>query len=365
MDVEIQTISKRSNSYGKLSWLFCILVFIVPFVYSAKVYNYTVAPKEAVIQISILLILTLWIVRGGIWYIPKVFPPLLIFIIYSIFTAIWASNPYLSLWQGFHWFVCSLSILIVANIINKEHLILTIYLSGVLIAVIGIVQYFGVNAIPQSVPPAATFANKNIAAHFVAICFLLGFYLKDKEIQAISSIILIIFLVIATSEGAILAAITGVLFLVGFHIYKTKRFKVWMLIAILIIPAGIYGNWTNSVRIDLWRSTARIAIDNPLGVGLGNAKEIYPLYKGKVIPHTINIQTEFMHGDWFQLIAELGIPGVVLMGLCLLCILKNIKKEPSILAALIGICVVAAIDYPLQLPVAPYIGGCLLGVISK
>src|SRR5207245_3181627 len=73
---------------------------------------------------------------------------------------------------------------------------------------------------------------------------------------------------------------------------------------------------TAAVRAAVWLNTAAMAKDHPLlGVGLGNHKVLYPAYarRVRVDPQASPVeQLDYVHDDYMQVAAELGVIGVAL-----------------------------------------------------
>jgi O-antigen ligase len=61
-------------------------------------------------------------------------------------------------------------------------------------------------------------------------------------------------------------------------------------------------------RLDIWRDSLAILKDHPLGIGLGNFKDVYPVYNVSRISDTRFL---YAHNDYLQLLVEAGIPGFI------------------------------------------------------
>jgi O-antigen ligase len=59
-------------------------------------------------------------------------------------------------------------------------------------------------------------------------------------------------------------------------------------------------------RIDIWRDSLVIVKDHPLGIGLGNFKDVFPVYNASNISDTRYL---YAHNDYLHLLIEAGIPG--------------------------------------------------------
>jgi O-antigen ligase len=61
-------------------------------------------------------------------------------------------------------------------------------------------------------------------------------------------------------------------------------------------------------RLDIWRDSLVILKDHPLGIGLGNFKDVYPVYNVSRISDTRFL---YAHNDYLQLLIEAGIIGFI------------------------------------------------------
>jgi O-antigen ligase len=77
-------------------------------------------------------------------------------------------------------------------------------------------------------------------------------------------------------------------------------------------------------RIDIWRDSLVIVKDHPLGIGLGNFKDVFPVYNASNISDTRYL---YAHNDYLHLLIEAGIPGfLALVSGFLFFLLKSVKK---------------------------------------
>jgi len=59
-------------------------------------------------------------------------------------------------------------------------------------------------------------------------------------------------------------------------------------------------------RVDLWHDSLAIIKDHPLGIGLGNFKGVFPVYK---VSFVSDLTVTYAHNDYLQLLVEAGWPG--------------------------------------------------------
>jgi O-antigen ligase/tetratricopeptide (TPR) repeat protein len=245
----------------------------------------------------------------------------------------------------------------VAGPAGARALALALFGSGAAVAALGLAQHLlGLDVVSQAVPPAATFAHKNIAAQYVTVTLPLGLAAwaewprRPRVTPAaaacvVAASLMAVFLAAARTRSAWAAAVTEVL-VVGWLVLRDRRPHVMrrLLAAAVVavalaaaalpavrararalwLPAPVrYGETTpgfTSVhhRQAIWLNTAAMTADAPLrGVGLGNHKVHYPAYARSAAVDEIlsaDRQLDHVHNDLLQLAAEAGLVGVALAG---------------------------------------------------
>jgi hypothetical protein len=355
---EIQTTCTRGNRHSGISLLLCALIFVSPLVVPRMFYDFSVVTKEAVIQIGVMAIFALAVWNRRVHF-PAVFPYVAAFLGYSWASLFWAVNPYEGFSTALHWSICALVILIP---VNKDRLFTTIFASGVVVAVIGLAQYwFGFDFFQETASPGSTFANKNFAAHYSAVCAAAGFIFTGKRrvLLALGVPLILGYLWVCKTDAAFLA----VLVMCFFICLKEIRFTICLIglaiIWILVLqPSGL------STRIEFWKKTVSMVAYHPSGVGLGNFKVVYPLYDKS---STVSGALDHPHSEYVQVFADTGFAGIILMVLAFVGVARSINFDGNMCAVvgLVGICVVSMFSFPMRLPNMPLIGACYLGAVSK
>jgi len=214
-------------------WLYVSLALIVPFVFLEGYYNYVDLPRALLIQIAVVAILLVWFVgaisRKELRVIRTPFDlPLLGFVVWAGLSLLWAHNFYEGLEVWSQWSACLIVFFLTVNLVHSERdirrLLAALLLAGTLVAVLGICQYLlGVNWVPQIRPPAATFANRNMAAQFMVVTIPLAagfFLLSQARIQVLLTVIAVgvlgLFLFYASTRSAWLAVVVEILLLTIF-----------------------------------------------------------------------------------------------------------------------------------------------------
>lgn len=337
-------------------------------------------------------------------------------------------------WQVWlHWTACGLIYFVVVVNVgigkNKDILLGAVLVSGFAVACLGLSQFFfDFSAVPQTVAPAASFGNKNIAAHYVVMCLPLGFYfwLREDGLLWSWSISLAVatmslFVYCAATKGAWLAAVfeTACLAVVlcwwifsGADRGWVKRYKLLSVAVCMVLAAtvaafsgqhnpfsviresvttavqgddqGRSSQYSSAqVRLAIWRNSVEMIRDHPLlGVGLGNHKIYYPLYHQRVLVDRQfghRAQLRNMHNDYIQFAAETGLAGVVFLVWFLaagLLMVKNVfvfdrvsraerYRLAAVAAALAGMSVSSLFSFPMQLPLPPFVLMIYLALLAR
>ena len=189
-----------------------ILALVVPFAFLEGLYNYVNLPRAVLIQIVVVSILLIWLLGAATQNELRILRtpfdlPLLGFVSWAGLSLLWAHNFY----EGFeiwtNWGACLILFFLTVNLFKSERdirrLLAVLLLTGTFVALLGICQYlFGVNWVPQTVSPAATFANRNLAAQFMVMTIPLavGFFLLSRKwghvlwtVIAVGAVILFLF----------------------------------------------------------------------------------------------------------------------------------------------------------------------------
>ena len=361
---------------GAFRWGLMAVTFCAPFILVRGLYDFVNLPQAVFIQTGVTVLCLLWLIHklisGSTGIVRSPFNlPVLAFILWSFVSLLYAHNK----WEGtslfMHWSACALMYFLVLNGTRGERdaarLLAVVYAAGVLTSVLGIGQHLlGIKVIPQVIPPAATFANKNMAVHFVILSLPLaaGFVLGSTRpfrtwITSITAALMVAFLIYSkTKAGWVALAMEAILLavLVVRQYQGTKRpgrctkstvaaLCVSLGITLLLINLGPRGfTWTmggvaeqasaimeadtssedsampyssKGLRLDIWLNTVEMIKDRPLiGYGIGNHKVYYPLYHRKRVTEKVFSETSQLHNvhnDFLQIFAETGLVGILLL----------------------------------------------------
>lgn len=309
----------------------------------------------------------------------------LAFLLWALASIFWAHNTYNAWLLWFQYLMAFLMFLLVLNTLHSKQdiikILLAIFLSGVVVSFVGILQHsFDFSMIRQANPPGSFFGNKNIAVHFIILSLPIGLGLAvdtqksaHKLFYSIGVSIMICFLFFTKTRAGWLAFSIQALFAIcflGWILFKEKeKFKLKIkygfavVLFFLLVPVTIlmldnskvnalsnityniahalkiHKTSTIKIRIHAWRKTMHMVYDNPvLGTGLANWSIHYPLYNllyssgvfHKNSPQNIafNEKTQFKnpHNDYLVILSELGITGFLILLVMALFIMKKIWR---------------------------------------
>jgi Tfp pilus assembly protein PilF/O-antigen ligase len=403
------------------------------------IHDFANLPQSAFIQVGVLLLFFVWLIKGFVGkqcFILKspLNLPILAFVLWSLISVIYAHNRYEAFLAWRPWAASALMFFLVINGKYQKRrliqLLAAVFMSGSLCALLGIAQHLlGLSWVPQVAPPAATFANKNMVAHFMVLTFPLavGFILNSKRpiwasISGIASCLMIVFILYTKTRAAWVALTVEILFLfilLARERIRNKEVPYWSrkkslavgltcVVLFVMMNLGPKGfKWrvgeivehitttmryklesperqheSAALRIAVWRNTVEMIKDHPwIGLGLGNHKLFYPLYHDKKIKDTvfsIRSQLRRVHNDFLQTFAELGVIGMLLLAwigfVCLRIILILTSSQYSsdvrfwtigITLGIVGLLVNAFFSFPFRRAIPPFSSMILIGILGS
>lgn len=373
-----------------LHWGVWVLCGTAPLVFINRIHDFSRLPKMAFIQIATVTLLLAWAARGVAEERVSIkISPLAMAIasalLWVLVSTAYARNHIEGLFYWQHWAFCTAVFFLVANEMHRLRghtgLLWAFTLAGVAIACLGIAQFlFGFSLINQVAPPAATFANRNMAAHFMVLAVPLtaGLFCINRRILSswmlsVCMALMVTYVIYTRTRAAWLAlAIECLVFLSIFWWWrrfwstaiwprhKLASFVVFLLLVLVMMNLGAGGSWkgfseiseraavspkeiTDSLattssatetsvswRIGTWRNIMALIGDHPwTGVGLGNLKIAYPPYHRKIVhikTFSETTQLEDAHNDYLQATAELGVIGAVLILVVCWCVASALRQ---------------------------------------
>lgn len=336
--------------------LFLLFVFLLPLTVCPFIYDYSNLAQAVLLEagaaaFAVYLVFVLFKRKGISLPGNILLIPLTAFLSWSFLSLSWTDNVFDGIAIFLQW-SSAFAILIVSLNLFKEGkssyiLIKAMFFSGSIVASIGILQYLtGLDVLPQEYPPAATFANRNVASEFIVICLPLGvgFFFMEKRLKSLLYVSLgietmLLFLFYSFTRSCILAV--TVVSLISLSVFVIPRIRTGLhtgigkrhlaaLCAIVLVfipmacltPKGFdlgklgkisevstdtaekFKSAASRVgegkefessskkpdsesvyfRLAAWKNSLMMVKDSPvLGVGLGNLKIHYPRYHRSVV----------------------------------------------------------------------------------
>jgi len=217
---------------GLFHWGMTVFIFVAPFVFLYGLHEFANLPQMAFIQTGVVFFLLLWIIRSFLTREGKILRsplnlPVIFFILWSFISVLYAHNKYEGMLLWMQWTASALTFFLILNTSRTDEdsnrLLIVLFISGFLTALLGIAQHlFEFSWVPQVVSPAAVFAHKNMAVHFIILTFPLasGIILNSKTrgriwILSLMSALMIVFLAYAkTRAGWVALAVESVFFVI-------------------------------------------------------------------------------------------------------------------------------------------------------
>lgn len=403
--------------------LLLFIVFATPLIWYPGLNDFSNFPQRIFLETAGFLLILVWLANQAsnnalpIRKLPFFTWPLLAFIGWGLYTTTFALNPYEAWEIGRLWLVAVpfffLALQLAVSPAQRHQVLTSLFAAAFLITLLGIGQHlFGLSFIPQFAPPAANFANKNMAVHFIVLLFPVGTFLflttkKNTTAWAISlmlSLIVVYLIYTQTRAGWLAVTCQCLLFAV---LHKTTRLnlvplwssqKKWALLTGLLVvltmmnigPAGFTSGYkTVGIRVAsgasvherfaIWADTLTLIRQHPLvGVGLGNLKIHFP----SVQKESLYLYTQYLkdaHNDYLQIWAELGFIGLTLF-VCLLGSLGvflfkthkdcagNLPKTLELLTmglSLVGIGINALFCFPLERTIPLFTIMIMMGLLAS
>ncbi|MDY6950591.1 MAG: O-antigen ligase family protein [Thermodesulfobacteriota bacterium] len=349
-------------------WITCAVLVISPFVINSSLVDYANLPQGAFIQTAALALLVLASVnvvrKGEIEIVGNpVTYTIILFLFWVLLSLGWSRNRYEGFLVFLHLMSCGIVFFVVSHLAGapawSKRIIVCIAGMGAGVALLGCAQHvFKIGWIPQQVPPAATFGNRNVASHLVSMVFPIlpvVFFLPSttrlhfaKRVgTCLVALLLLTYLFFSETRAAWFACIASVAFLVIASVRdaaakdslirigkKPLLYIVLISVATSIVVAVFppkpiqdivnvakqkyYTSRLGSVqvRVKMWRNGVEMFKDRPTtGFGIGNFKVFYPRYHARaVIDPAFSEQKRPLniHNDFLQAAIELGSVGLLL-----------------------------------------------------
>ena len=345
---------------------------LLPLVYHPGLGDAGLLPRRFLLCVLALGFLAIWLFAersgNGVRKRTSLDLPAALYVLLNLTSLIWALNRFSALVQAAQLLVLFLLFLGFTALFKPEHLLNLARFStlgGLLVSLIGIAQYLGVQLnIPSVGLPSGTFIFRNLAASYLVgnlplglLALVLDPSTRRKYLWAIACTAQALFLVYTRTRGAwigfagalflgfvlllfesslrkmlgdlfrstfrplslrlTVAACAIVLLLGSFVPSRTARNAIQQFdqhkpTAISAITSILTPN-SDRGRLTMWRHTLHMIQDHPLlGVGLDNWEYVYPLYDQGKAGDKITWASEPVrpHNDFLWITSELGLVGL-------------------------------------------------------
>jgi len=350
----------------------------------------------------------------------KLYFPMALFLLWSLISFFWSFNLHLATIAWIQYLTYVLLFFIVLNSFTSKAsinaLFHTLIISLFVVSILGLSQqYFSdITLIKQFyyqfAAPAASFANKNLASHFVVMTIPLSFLMfssaKNRYMSFAYSLVAFFalwYVIIIAARQAYLAIFIELLVFILFLIFdyikndniflKSIRDKIFKSFTFLLLILSLFfvSNFSingfdlskgsklervseislegGASRIPAWKNTIEMIKDHPIaGVGVGQWQEHYPLYYDASALDVIFGDTTRLikvHNEYLEMFANVGLIGFLpLLWIFIIVFkstwnnLKSIDDRERVLAislGMVGFTVVAFFSFPIWAYVSAFI----------
>ncbi|MDY6988732.1 MAG: O-antigen ligase family protein [Thermodesulfobacteriota bacterium] len=351
-------------------WTMCAVLLTSPCVISNSLVDYANLPQGVFIQTAALALLVLASVRVALEGEVRIRGSALtctviLFLLWVLISLGWSRNRYEGFLVFLHLMSCGIVFLVVSSLADvtawPRRIIISIVGMAAGVALLGCAQQIlKITWIPQQVPPAATFGNRNVASHLVSMVFpivpVLFFLPWPRRLRppirigaSLVALLLLAYLFFTETRAAWLACIvSGVFLIIAFardavaedsliRVDKRMTLQIVLLTVSTVIVLAVFApkpiqhlvsiskqKYMDSInrrasvdiRVKMWRNGLEMFKDRPIaGFGVGNFKVFYPLYHARAaIDPAFSEQKRPLniHNDFFQAAIELGSVGLLL-----------------------------------------------------
>lgn len=298
----------------------------------------------------------------------------------ALLSVMWATDKGAALLKLFQW-ITGFQFLVLGLVFSERLRRITLYAlvgAGSIAALIGALQVIDLapDFFVQTYSPSSSFVNRNQAAEFVAalspialiaLCLARpGWY---GTLASIGTGLCWFFVVASRSRASWLALAATSIFMVllvwrhpslRVALNRLPRWRILGRIAVALFtvfaffPSGQMhesgrdklvkelasirsvgivegeGIDTVAVRKALWRNSVSMFAENPFGVGLGNFSLHYPRYHHASVPtptYDLTVEPERLHNDFYQVLLELGLPGLLLSLIILVAVYSCLRRS--------------------------------------
>jgi len=173
------------HDYGRGPVVLAALFLLAPLVFWRELHDFANLPQAALVQAAAPLLLLGVLLRHvrhpgePLRHAPALLVPLAAFLAWALLSLSWAHHRAEGAETWLHWLACAGIFVAATDRLRSRRsrtwLLAAMAWSGMAVAAVGLSQaLLGFSWIPQMAPPAATLANRNMAAHVVVIALSAG-----------------------------------------------------------------------------------------------------------------------------------------------------------------------------------------------
>jgi len=186
-------------------------------------------------------------------------------------------------------------------------------------------------------------------------------------------------LALTLSRGGLFGVAVGLLAVIGLSLHGRAGHLTFLALGGIVGVVVLYASWFGldpvierfwglttepfgDLRWPVWEATLKMAGEAPLlGIGLGAFQDAFPLYRPLLVP--LGKFVDYAHNDYLQLLAEVGVAGLLLMGWALVSFLLfvvhrwTLRHDPFVrgltlggLGALAAVLAHSTMDFGLHMP---------------
>lgn len=411
-----------------LSALLLSILLIVPLVHGRFEQNpiLTASIKEAVFSVLVISAGVLMIWRRESYRKPnRLDLVVIVFILFALLSTFFSLSYSTSLRRLVNLLLLIAFYYLISNNLCQPKLVRTsaciLTLAGGIVALYGILQYFGLTWIQYhgtGGTMVASFNNVNLLGGFLAFCLPLAVTLTVDTISrwwgiakqrviltgvvilmVINMGLMFVVLLLSGTRGAWLGAIGGIVIVAAVMFnrqYQRKRRIVWhlvfvlfVLLALVILLNYVQGGTLNQRflsivnvadlstqhRLAMWQTALSMVRERPLlGAGIGTFGDVHPRYQGAYLIKEQGVfagLSRYVHNDYLEIAAGIGLPGLVIFLWLLVCAYRqgtNKWNNHFLLVGYIGslttLLIHSIFHYGLQTPTGSMLFWFTLGIIS-
>ncbi|MCK4533012.1 O-antigen ligase family protein [bacterium] len=326
---------------------------------------------NSLVNLLVAVIFFLWLTIRFPRYTVRINLPLLLFLLYSLFSLFKTCNFAFTLMQIYMFISLYLLLIMVINVFDNKDSIRRFTVFFLVIGGLKMLQVILIKLLPNTAYQLPLFlpfsmANDNHLAGYLTIVISIagGIFFFKRKIKKSIKICLFLYLITgfilifsANSRSGLIALLFSFLILIYI---KNKKFLITGLVVVLMtliycffflkIGGGFKrGDIHSYERLIIWEDTLNLWSDYPVfGSGVGSFRDYYPQYKRMEGTST----AQYAHNEYLNLLVEMGIVGFVLFGWIIVRLFREAIPRrflyPGFFAAFCSVLIQAGVEFNLH-----------------